>query len=513
MQEALYRKYRPNTLDELVGQPDAVALINEQIKKKNLGHAYLFSGPRGVGKTSLARIIATTIGCDPVFDVTEIDAASHNKVDDIRELNDSVNFIASSPGKKRVFILDEVHMLSNAASNAFLKTLEEPPEHVIFILATTEPERVIETIRSRTTHLAFKRIGNEEIITSLEKISKQEKIKLSKELLEYISNQSEGSLRDAINLFEQTYSTFGNKATIEELYSILGKVTTSDLFQIVQAMGTQDTSTVLKILRNNYRSGLQAIDILNSVTDLFRNLFYFKYLPEDENFTSLSNSEKELVENCNEIISAKDLSRILDMLDEVNQSIKTSPSQELKLELFLVKLIKPQLASDIKSISRRVDILESREQVDGDLKEKQTPRGKKKPISKDMSEEKEVKLSKEKKTAKKDIENFDVYWPKILQEAKLVLTPRKYSYLTLVKPDVVDSENLVLYIDSENEYLISELRKSEDILELIKSNIAKKIGVDISISIEPHLVLQSTDQTSEEIQSNINEIFDVESID
>ena len=513
MQEALYRKYRPNTLDELVGQPDAVALITEQIKKKNLGHAYLFSGPRGVGKTSLARIIATTIGCDPVFDITEIDAASHNKVDDIRELNDSVNFIASSPGKKRVFILDEVHMLSNAASNAFLKTLEEPPEHVIFILATTEPERVIETIRSRTTHLAFKRIGNEEIITSLEKISKQEKIKLSKELLEYISNQSEGSLRDAINLFEQTYSTFGNKATIEELYSILGKVTTSDLLQIVQAMGTQDTSTVLKILRNNYRSGLQAIDILNSVTDLFRNLFYFKYLPEDENFTSLSNSEKELVKNCNEIISAKDLSRILDMLDEVNQSIKTSPSQELKLELFLVKLIKPQLASDIKSISRRVDILESREQVDGDLKEKQTPRGKKKPISKDMSEEKEVKLSKEKKTAKKDIENFDVYWPKILQEAKLVLTPRKYSYLTLVKPDVVDSENLVLYIDSENEYLISELRKSEDILELIKSNIAKKIGVDISISIEPHLVLQSTDQTSEEIQSNINEIFDVESID
>ena len=513
MQEALYRKYRPNTLDELVGQPDAVALITEQIKKKNLGHAYLFSGPRGVGKTSLARIIATTIGCDPIFDITEIDAASHNKVDDIRELNDSVNFIASSPGKKRVFILDEVHMLSNAASNAFLKTLEEPPEHVIFILATTEPERVIETIRSRTTHLAFKRIGNEEIITSLEKISKQEKIKLSKELLEYISNQSEGSLRDAINLFEQTYSTFGNKATIEELYSILGKVTTSDLFQIVQAMGTQDTSTVLKILRNNYRSGLQAIDILNSVTDLFRNLFYFKYLPEDENFTSLSNSEKELVENCNEIISAKDLSRILDMLDEVNQSIKTSPSQELKLELFLVKLIKPQLASDIKSVSRRVDILESREQVDSNLKEKQTPRGKKKPISKDMSEEKEVKLSEEKKTVKKDIENFDVYWPKILQEAKLALTPRKYSYLTLVKPDVVDSENLVLYIDSENEYLISELRKSEDILELIKSNIAKKIGVDISISIEPHLVLQSTDQTSEEIQSNINEIFDVESID
>ena len=358
MQEALYRKYRPSSLEELVGQPDAVQLISEQIKNSNLSHAYLFSGPRGVGKTSLARIIATTIGCDPVFDITEIDAASHNKVDDVRELNDSVNFIASSPGKKRVFILDEVHMLSNAASNAFLKTLEEPPEHVIFILATTEPERVIETIRSRTTQIAFKRIKNTDIITSLEKISKAEKIKLSKDVLEYIANQSDGSLRDAINLFEQTFSTFGNKATMEQLYSILGKVTISDLLQILEAMGTQDTATVLKVLRANYKNGLQAIDILNSITDLFRNLFYFKYLPEDENFTSLSDSEKELIKNCNDVISAKDLSRILDMLDEINQSIKTSPSQELKLELFLVKLIKPQLATDIKSVSRRVDMLE-----------------------------------------------------------------------------------------------------------------------------------------------------------
>ena len=333
MQEALYRKYRPSSLEELVGQSDAVQLISEQIKNSNLSHAYLFSGPRGVGKTSLARIIATTIGCDPVFDITEIDAASHNKVDDVRELNDSVNFIASSPGKKRVFILDEVHMLSNAASNAFLKTLEEPPEHVIFILATTEPERVIETIRSRTTQIAFKRIKNADIITSLEKISKAEKIKLSKDVLEYIANQSDGSLRDAINLFEQTFSTFGNKATMEQLYSILGKVTITDLLQILEAMGTQDTATVLKVLRANYKNGLQAIDILNSITDLFRNLFYFKYLPEDENFTSLSDSEKELIKNCNDIISAKDLSRILDLLDEINQTIKTSPSQELKLSL------------------------------------------------------------------------------------------------------------------------------------------------------------------------------------
>ncbi|MBL6628336.1 MAG: DNA polymerase III subunit gamma/tau [Candidatus Actinomarina sp.] len=513
MQEALYRKYRPSSLEELVGQADAVQLIREQIKNGNLSHAYLFSGPRGVGKTSLARIIATTIGCDPVFDITEIDAASHNKVDDVRELNDSVNFIASSPGKKRVFILDEVHMLSNAASNAFLKTLEEPPEHVIFILATTEPERVIETIRSRTTQIAFKRIKNSDIITSLEKIGKAENINLSKDVLEYIANQSDGSLRDAINLFEQTFSTFGNKATMEQLYSILGKVTTTDLLQILEAMGTQDTATVLKVLRANYKNGLQAIDILNSITDLFRNLFYFKYLPDDESFTSLGDSEKDLIKNCNDIISAKDLSRILDMLDEINQSIKTSPSQELKLELFLVKLIKPQLATDIKSVSRRVDMLEKYGVSEKISEKKQTSPDKKKLANEKVAKDKPKKENTKKSIVKNDIENFDVYWPKILEEAKSILTPRKYSYLTLVKPEVIDSNNLTLYIDSENEYLISELRKSDEIIELIKSNVTQKMGVEVTVAIQPHEGLQNNNQTSKDVQSNISEIFDVESID
>ena len=513
MQEALYRKYRPSSLDELIGQSDAVQLISEQIKNNNLSHAYLFSGPRGVGKTSLARIIATTIGCDPVFDITEIDAASHNKVDDVRELNDSVNFIASSPGKKRVFILDEVHMLSNAASNAFLKTLEEPPDHVIFILATTEPDRVIETIRSRTTQIAFKRIKNSDIITSLEKISKAEKIKLSKEILEYIANQSDGSLRDAINLFEQTFSTFGNKATMEQLYSILGKVTTTDLFQILEAMGTQDTAAVLQVLRENYRNGLQAIDILNSITDLFRNLFYFKYLPEDENFVSLSDSEKELIKNCNDIISAKDLSRILDMLDEINQTIKTSPSQELKLELFLVKLIKPQLATDIKSVSRRVDMLEENGVKEKISEKQQTSSDKKKLANETVAKDKPRKDNLKKPIVKNDIDNFDVYWPKILEEAKSLLTPRKYSYLTLVKPEVIDSNNLTLFIDSENEYLISELRKSDEIIDLIKLNVAQKMGIEVTIAIQPHEGLQNNNQTSKDVQSNISEIFDVESID
>ena len=503
MQEAFYRKYRPASLEELVGQSDAVQLIQQQVKNDNLSHAYLFSGPRGVGKTSLARIIATTLGCDPVFDITEIDAASHNKVDDIRDLNDSINFIASSPGNKRVFILDEVHMLSNAASNAFLKTLEEPPAHVIFILATTEPDRVLETIKSRTTHIAFKRISNEEIVETLTRIAKSEKIKIGDEILKYISNQSEGSLRDAINLFEQTHNTFGDKANIDDLYSILGKVSNADMFKIIESINTQDTSEVLNILQSNYNKGLQPLDILNSLTGLFRNIFYFKYLPGDVNYLNISESEKDLVENSNEYINARELSRILDILDELNQSIQSAPSQELKLELFLIKLIKPELASDIKSISRRVDLLEGESAL--------RPASKK--VEKVTTKKKISEEPAPPKSSPKDIGNFDVYWPKVLQKAKDELTPRKYSYLTLVSPEIDDQNKLILLINKENEYLISELNKSNDIKEFISSCIAKMMGISISIEIK------AIDGTSERLvsengfQDNINEVFDIKSID
>ena len=509
MQEALYRQYRPDSLKKLVGQPDAVALIEKQVKNNNLSHAYLFSGPRGVGKTSLARIIATTLGCDPVFDITEIDAASHNKVDDIRELNDSINFIASSPGKKRVFILDEVHMLSNAASNAFLKTLEEPPEHVIFILATTEPERVLETIKSRTTHIAFKRIGNDEIISTLNEIGKNEKIKINDDVLSYIANQSDGSLRDAINLFEQTHNTFGNKATIDDLYSILGKVSIADLQQIIESINTQDTSKILNILKANYSKGLQPLDILNSITELFRNIFYFKYLPDDDTFLAISESENTLVKHSNEFITAKQLSRVLDLLDELNQTIVNAPSQELKLELFLIKLIKPQLASDIKSISRRVDLLEGKQNIQEDVV-KEIPSSKLMPKPKQNTENKTKSTIK---AQKEDLENFDVYWPKILQEGKNTLTPRKYSYITLVSPQIEDKENLTLYVDDENEYLITELKKSQDILEFIESEIAKIMGLKVSIQVKAAKGLSEDSSTENNVQENISEVFDIENID
>ncbi len=505
MKQALYRKYRPTKLSELVGQEEAVLLISNQVDKENLGHAYLFSGPRGVGKTSLARIIASQLGCDPIFDISEIDAASHNKVDDIREMNESVNFIASSPGKKRVFILDEVHMLSNAASNAFLKTLEEPPEHIIFILATTEPERVLETIKSRTTQIVFKKITEDEIIKTLKKIGKKEKIDLDVEIIKMIANSSDGSLRDAINLFEQTHNTFGEEASIDDLFSLLGKLSSKDFEIIINAVETQDTGAILTVIRGAYAKGLQPNDIVESISEFFRNLFYLKYLPDDNKLSSLTPNLKQLLEQANNKISAKQLVRILDLIDEINTLISTTSSAHLKLELFMMKIIKPELGSDVKSIGYRVDLLEGKliTEVKPKKDEKHAP---------EVEEEKtEVEKPKKniKRKNKESLENFDVYWPKILEELREKLSSRKYSYITAVRPEVESNGTLNLFVDRDNEFLLKELEKSDEVIDLVISEVAEKMGIKVNIEI-------SISEESKLVESKgldaAQEVFDVEDL-
>ncbi|MDB0016787.1 DNA polymerase III subunit gamma/tau [Acidimicrobiia bacterium] len=510
MQQALYRKYRPEKLSQLVGQEEAVSLITQQIKKDNLGHAYLFSGPRGVGKTSLARIIATQLGCDPIFDITEIDAASNNKVDDIRDMNESVNFIASSPGQKRVYILDEVHMLSNAASNAFLKTLEEPPEHIIFILATTEPERVLETVKSRTTHIVFKKISEEDIVKTIQEIGKKEKMILELDVLKIIATFSDGSLRDGINLFEQTYNTFGKKTTVDDLYGILGKLSTKEFETIINSIETQDTAAVLRVIRDAYKKGLQPSDVMESISEFFRNMFYLKYLPNDEKLDNLTPNIKTLLETADKKVNAKQLIRILDLIDDLNQNLSNSTSQHLKLELFLMKVIKPELGSDVKTIGYRIDLLEGKLSNNEVMPKKMnSPQVEKKDTPSEISIPKNI--SKKNSTPKKEsLGNFDVFWPKILEEMKQALTPRKYSYLTAVRAEVEEEDVINLIVDKENEFLFEELKKSEEIIDLLKSIIAKMMGLEIIVKVT--LSLDTKKNNHEKGLSVAQEIFDVEDL-
>ena len=485
-------------------------MITQQIKKDNLGHAYLFSGPRGVGKTSLARIIATQLGCDPIFDIVEIDAASNNKVDDIRDMNESVNFIASRKKKKRVYILDEVHMLSNAASNAFLKTLEEPPEHIIFILATTEPERVLETVKSRTTHIVFKKISEENIVKTLQEIGKKEKMVLDLDVLNTIATFSDGSLRDGINLFEQTYNTFGKKSNVDDLYGILGKLSTKEFEIIINSIETQDTSAVLGVLRDAYKKGLQPSDVMESISEFFRNMFYLKYLPNDAKLDNLTPNIKTLLETADRKVNAKQLIRILDLIDDLNQNLSNSTSQHLKLELFLMKVIKPELGSDTKTIGYRMDLLEGRFSNDEVTPKKAESTKVEKQNMSPKSNSPKTTSKKNSASKKESLGNFDVFWPKILEEMKKDLSPRKYSYVTAISAEVEEEDTINLIVDKENEFLFEELKKSEEIIDLLKSVIAKMMGLEIIVKVTHSLDTKKNNQ--DKGLSVAQEIFDVEDL-
>ena len=294
-----------------------------------------------------------------------------------------------------------------------------------------------------------------------------------------IANSSDGSLRDAINLFEQTYNTFGEKASTDELFSLLGQLSSKDFATIINAVETQDTGAVLSVIREAYSKGLQPNDIVDSVSEFFRNLFYLKYLPDDNKLSSLTPNLKKLLEEANKKISAKQLVRILDLIDEINSVISITSSAHLKLELFMMKIIKPELGSDVKSIGYRVDLLE------GKLTGAVPPKKEANPVL-EVKEEK-VKVEKPKKNIKKtnteSLENFDVYWPKILEELREKLSSRKFSYLTAVKPEVESNDTINLFVDKDNEFLLQELQKSQEVLDLVISEVEKRMGIEVSIKI------------------------------
>ena len=278
MSKALYRKYRSKKLSEVVGQNHITTVLESALKQNRIAHAYLFTGPRGVGKTSIARILAHEINNLPYSeeenhpDIIEIDAASNNGVDDIRQLRDNVQ-VAPFSAKYRVYIIDEVHMLSKAAFNALLKTLEEPPEHAVFILATTDAHKLPATIISRTQRFVFRFISKEDVCKHLEFIAKNEKIKISKEAIEIIAERGEGSFRDSISLLDQisSISKDGEEITAKLLEETLGLASKTQINALISAFENQNSNEILQIVRGVRDSGVDlknfASQLLNFITE------------------------------------------------------------------------------------------------------------------------------------------------------------------------------------------------------------------------------------------------------
>lgn len=274
MGEALYRKYRSKSLDEIVGQPHITDTLNNALKKGRISHAYLFTGPRGVGKTSIARILAHEINELPYtdesvhLDIIEIDAASNRRIDEIRDLRSKVH-IAPTSARYKVYIIDEVHMLTKEAFNALLKTLEEPPEHVVFILATTEVQKLPETIISRTQRYTFKPINDQNTVEHLRELATKEKITIDDEALQLIAEHGGGSFRDSISLLDQV--GHGNaEVTAETIRQVLGVPSKSSIKQTITAIEQGDVPAIIDELTAMYTSGYQAGPIASELSKVLR---------------------------------------------------------------------------------------------------------------------------------------------------------------------------------------------------------------------------------------------------
>ena len=288
--QALYRKYRPKNFDEVVGQKVTIQILKNAVENNHVSHAYLFYGPRGTGKTSIAKILSRTINCEnpkdgipcekcdsckvssspECVDIIEIDAASNNGVDEIRELKNKISFVPSEL-KYKVYIVDEVHMLSTGAFNALLKTLEEPPEHAIFILATTELQKVPLTIISRCQTLEFKRIDDKSMIKKLTDIAKKEKININDSALVEVSKYSNGGLRDAIGLLEKAISYTNDEITDNTIKEISGNISQEDLNDFIELFINKDIEKILNKINDFYDEGIDLIKLANNIIEYIRD--------------------------------------------------------------------------------------------------------------------------------------------------------------------------------------------------------------------------------------------------
>ena len=378
MAEALYRKYRPQIFEDVVGQEHIERTIKNAIEQDKVSHAYLFTGPRGTGKTTTARLLAKALLCehgptsepdgtcdDCVMiangehpDVYELDAASRTGVENVREeIIGRVQF-APTRGRYKVYIIDEVHMLSTAAFNALLKTLEEPPSHVVFILATTDPQKVPETIHSRCQRFDFRRISAESIVSRLGAICVSEDVEFEGEALDLIAHRAEGGMRNALTSLEQLIAFGEGKVTLEVAERLLGGVDSNDLAEIVRAVGTRDVAACFRWTADYVETGADLAQFTRDLAEHMRNMYVMSLAGAD---VALEVGETERRELASELplFGPDRLARLLGVLGDLSAELKTSTNPRLSFEIALTRMVRPDSDLTLESLAERVEALES----------------------------------------------------------------------------------------------------------------------------------------------------------
>ena len=378
MSEALYRKYRPQTFEDVVGQEHIERTIKNAIEQDKVSHAYLFCGPRGTGKTTTARLLAKALLCEkgPTADpdgtcedcqliaagehpdVYELDAASRTGVDNVRE--EIINRVQFAPtrGRYKVYIIDEVHMLSVAAFNALLKTLEEPPSHVVFILATTDPQKVPETIHSRCQRFDFRRISAEAMVARLGAVCVSEGVEFEGEALDLIAHRAEGGLRNALTSLEQIIAFGEGKVTLAGAEAMLGSLDSSEMSEIMNAVGTRDAAACFRWTAQYVETGADLARFVGDMAERVRNLYVMSLVGAD---VALEVSESERRELTGELplFGPDRLARLLGVLGDLSAELKTSTNPRLSFEIALTRMVRPDSDLTLEALAERVEALES----------------------------------------------------------------------------------------------------------------------------------------------------------
>lgn len=513
MYQALYRKWRPRTFDEVAGQEHITETLKAQIIKGRISHAYLFTGSRGTGKTTCAKILAKAVNCEnpqsgnpcnvcpscigidegSIMDVSEIDAASNNGVEHVRALRDEAIYTPATV-KKRVYIIDEVHMLSTAAFNALLKIMEEPPEHLVFILATTELHKVPATILSRCQRYAFKRLLAPTIAQRLMLIAGAEGIDLDEPAAQLLARLSEGALRDAISLLDQCAGG-GKIVDAASVHSSLGLAGKARITELLEAVAKHDPAGALGILNEEYSAGRDIASVLDELCSLCRDLLMLKTAPV--NGKALITIEyDESLEAINSSFSSDELIALTTELQATLSGMSKSANRRLNAELCILRLCSPVLSGNMESLSARVSALEkggrltARNDKADDMTAKKfckVPKSNDEASQEDSPEEKcgqsaivEGGLSETGAIVSDDSDGPKAYWKKIIEKAKDNLSRPEYLYLTNPETATARLNGRVLSVEASNSFILNAIKASQNTLKTAAESV---LGQEIELRI------------------------------
>ncbi len=491
----LYRKYRPQTLETLVGQEHIKKTLTSAIELGKISHAYLFTGPRGTGKTSTARILAKSLNCvngptikpcgecasckditnSVPIDVIEIDAASNRKVEDTQNILEKVQYVPVN-GKFKIYIIDEVHMLTNHAFNALLKTLEEPPENVVFILATTEVHKVLDTIKSRCQRFDFRRITTDDIVKHLRYIADEEKINITDDALFAIAKNSAGGMRDSISLLDQlSILGISKEVTVDDVNAILGRISFDVLYKLSNTIINSSSAEAIEILNQIYNSGNEPLQILTNLSEYFKNLLIVKTCSNEllQELTGLNEPQIKDVLNQKDKLETQQIVFLIERISYYIKEVKLATNQHLWLEVGMIDLSNMTENSTLLDLQNRVRALEGGA-VSQPIPAMQVvtkpapvqpaaPESVVKPIAQPVASVQQVskpQASQEEFTAppmskKPDGNDIGALWQMLLLNIK---SPSTTALLKLATPLQISSEGVV--ITFKNERLVAQMTDS-----------------------------------------------------